>query len=252
MKTIVISLVLLVANTITIFAQTTKDPYVFKVGEKYNLFGDNINIRQEPNTTSDIVVVLPITSKVEILEKTNLTLQINGAEWSFYKVQSNSVIGYVPGGLLVPNERFEFVNKDYKIFSEICGQYEPHKKSHSLILKKRIDESEEHTKRIIYFESGTIIREDDNGSDTYFSMESKYYIPISYYGFDNLSVQVIAQSDIMLEFLKENEDFINSKKDGMKEGRIEREGPFGSAGADCYIEIKGDYIIFGYSRNFEI
>ena len=258
MKTKIILFVFIVINTMSLSAQAIKDPYVFKAGEEYNLFGDNINIREEPNTTSEIVAVLPITSKVKVLEKTDLTYNINGVDWSFYKIKSDSIVGYVTGGFLAINEVFSFQNKGLKLSVSKCGTSsytyisEVYKQGENEYDGKTI------TKIITYpTNEGLIYRSDRENTEIRYNNSEKYYILISlvgtYIGGDIVNgLELEARSLIMIKFLKNNEHFISKKIIGRKEGYIEEDGVFNKINVPCFIERTDDTIIFGFEYSMEI
>lgn len=59
------------------------------------LFGNNVRIRNEPSTTSSELTKLPINSKITILEKTELTYNINGFNANWVKISYNGLEGYI-------------------------------------------------------------------------------------------------------------------------------------------------------------
>lgn len=52
--------------------------YEFKAESTEYLFGDNVKLRVEPTTTSEVIQLLPIASAIKILEKTDITFSFNG------------------------------------------------------------------------------------------------------------------------------------------------------------------------------
>ncbi|CAM1362973.1 SH3 domain-containing protein [Tenacibaculum xiamenense] len=73
----------------------------FSLNDKVVLFGNDVKLRSEPNTTSKTLELLPILSKLTVLEKTTKTFFYNGIENPWYKVKTtNNQEGYVVGGLL--------------------------------------------------------------------------------------------------------------------------------------------------------
>lgn len=71
----------------------------FEIGEKVHLYGNMVNLREEPNTQSNSLDILPLGFEVEIIEKTTDSLEYNGFMSSWYKVKYKDRIGYVLGGL---------------------------------------------------------------------------------------------------------------------------------------------------------
>ncbi|WP_176829729.1 SH3 domain-containing protein [Tenacibaculum sp. MAR_2009_124] len=73
----------------------------FLVNQTVMLFGNDVKLRKEPNTTSKTLQLLPILSKLTVLERTNMTFLYEGIESPWYKVKTtNNEEGYVVGGLL--------------------------------------------------------------------------------------------------------------------------------------------------------
>ncbi len=73
----------------------------FSLNDKVVLFGNDVKLRSEPNTTSKTLELLPILSKLTVLEKTTKIFLYNGIENPWYKVKTtNNQEGYVVGGLL--------------------------------------------------------------------------------------------------------------------------------------------------------
>ena len=100
------------------FSQETKyhSPYVnFISGEYYYLFGNDVKFRSLPDTNSDVIELLNIGTEIQIVEKTNETLNYNGIESPFYKVKYNNKIGYILGGLISLEKRS--VNNSKYVFS---------------------------------------------------------------------------------------------------------------------------------------
>ena len=71
-----------------------------KSGEHYYLHGNDVKFRKLPNTSSEVIDLLKIGSKIEIIEKSKKTLLYNGIESPFYKVKFKNKIGYILGGLI--------------------------------------------------------------------------------------------------------------------------------------------------------
>ncbi|NCN10314.1 MAG: SH3 domain-containing protein [Leptospira sp.] len=74
--------------------------HIKKNQKSYAIFGENVNIRQEPNTTSKVVMKLQPGDLVKILnqDKNLVTIAEDTEYW--YKIEINKKIGYVWGGLL--------------------------------------------------------------------------------------------------------------------------------------------------------
>jgi hypothetical protein len=56
------------------------------------------NIRKEPNRDSDVIAVLSLNDKIEILENTKLKEEINGFLAFWYKIKCGNIVGYTFGG----------------------------------------------------------------------------------------------------------------------------------------------------------
>ncbi len=101
MKKIILILVL----AIPFYLQAQENKYIdintkFVPNEVVYTFGDNVKLRSEPNTNSEIYLEIPIAEKLTILEKTEDKLLYNGIDWNWYKVKYKDRTGYVLGGLL--------------------------------------------------------------------------------------------------------------------------------------------------------
>ena len=77
----------------------------FENGEIAYLFGDNVRLRTEPNSTSETITFLKIGEQIEIIEKTNVKNIFKGIESPWYKVKYGKKIGYILGGLISLTER---------------------------------------------------------------------------------------------------------------------------------------------------
>ncbi|EDP97922.1 SH3 domain-containing protein [Kordia algicida OT-1] len=69
----------------------------FKIGNTYPLFGDNVNLRAAPNTSSKEMTRLRIGFNVTILAKTDIIFENGNHKMPWYKVQYNNLKGYIPG-----------------------------------------------------------------------------------------------------------------------------------------------------------
>jgi len=69
-------------------------------GEQYAMFGDDVKFRASPDVKSEVLELLKIGTKVEVVEKTVETFLYNGIESHFYKVKNNGKTGYILGGLI--------------------------------------------------------------------------------------------------------------------------------------------------------
>ncbi|WP_196888150.1 SH3 domain-containing protein [Aureivirga sp. CE67] len=93
---------------------------VFKKGDEVHLFGDNVKLRQEPNTNCEVVDMLPIGAKVKIIGKTNsfLTLGKEKTPWYYIEIDGNK--GYVAGAFFA-NYTAEYKDNQFYFSSKIHG-----------------------------------------------------------------------------------------------------------------------------------
>lgn len=82
-----------------IFAQEEKEPLfiypTFKVQQNYSLFGDNVKLRKEPNTTSDVITLLRISDQVKLLEITEQLYESSATKTPWCKVDYKGKTGYI-------------------------------------------------------------------------------------------------------------------------------------------------------------
>lgn len=89
-------------------------PYEFYVDQNYYTLCDSVNLREEANISSKSLTQLPIGSKLLILEKTEQLTNLNGAEFFWYKVQTEAKkTGYVWGGKLALQSFRSTKNTDF-------------------------------------------------------------------------------------------------------------------------------------------
>ncbi|RYC51821.1 SH3 domain-containing protein [Flagellimonas olearia] len=72
----------------------------FQPGQQVYVFGNEVQLRTAPDTSSDVLQKLKIGEWVKIIEKTPNSWPYNGFESPFYKVKYNEMTGYILGGLL--------------------------------------------------------------------------------------------------------------------------------------------------------
>ena len=85
------------------FGQDTKylsENYEFKNGEIAYMFGNDVKLRDQPNTESDVLSLLKIGEQIEILEKSNSEMEFDGIESPWYKIKSKNKVGFVLGSLI--------------------------------------------------------------------------------------------------------------------------------------------------------
>jgi hypothetical protein len=100
----------------------------FENGKKYFLFGNDVKFRKLPELASETIDLLKIGTEIEIIEKTESTLNYNGIKSPFYKVKHKNNIGYILGGL-ISLEKKE-INSSKYFFS-----YEKDKETYSILIR---------------------------------------------------------------------------------------------------------------------
>ncbi len=74
--------------------------FEFEEGEFAYMFGNDVKLRDQPNTESNVLTLLKIGDEVEILEVTDYRMEYDGIESPWYKVKAEDKVGYVLGGLI--------------------------------------------------------------------------------------------------------------------------------------------------------
>ena len=102
MKLFKLVLLLFLGGTLYVDAQ---EVYIeplkeFIINQKVYLFGDDVKLRKEPNTNSEVVSLLKIASEVIIVEKSPQKQLYNGYLHNWYKVKYENNEGFILGGLL--------------------------------------------------------------------------------------------------------------------------------------------------------
>ncbi|MEM1340450.1 MAG: SH3 domain-containing protein [Bacteroidota bacterium] len=72
----------------------------FESGEVTYLFGNQVQLREGPTTTSKVLKTLAIGTQLVILEKHENSWRYKGVDSNFYKVGYKGIEGYVLGGLM--------------------------------------------------------------------------------------------------------------------------------------------------------
>lgn len=94
---------LLVLVPLLVFSQVESvitPEMIFNNGDTVFLFGNNVKLRTEPNTSSDVTTLLPINSKITIISKTDISQEFNGMSSFWYEVETETARGYILGGLI--------------------------------------------------------------------------------------------------------------------------------------------------------
>ncbi|MFD2564961.1 SH3 domain-containing protein [Aquimarina rubra] len=81
-------------------AQGYDEQYKFSVGDEVYLFGDNVKLREAPNTDSKTIGLLSIGTKVTVLKVEDDQYEYKGVSGPWYQVSYANQEGYVVGGLL--------------------------------------------------------------------------------------------------------------------------------------------------------
>ncbi|NMH89671.1 SH3 domain-containing protein [Flavivirga algicola] len=96
-------LLLLLLVTKMGFGQDIKylsENYEFKSGDIAFMFGDDVKLREQPNTQSEVLSLLKIGDQIEIIEKSDSHLLFDGIQSPWYKVKHQDKVGFVVGGLI--------------------------------------------------------------------------------------------------------------------------------------------------------
>lgn len=108
-------IIILLFTSSIVFSQETNYHHPdldLKNGEYYYLFGSDVKFRKLPDTDSEVIQLLQIGTKIQIIDKSNETKNYNGIESPFYKVKFNNEVGYILGGL-ISLEKLEKNNSKY-------------------------------------------------------------------------------------------------------------------------------------------
>lgn len=102
MKLLSIRLLIFLSNIISISAQENyiQESSEFSIGDVVYVFGNDVKLREAPNTNAKVISLLKIAEEVVVVEKTNETLSFGGMDWAWYKVKNQHYEGYITGGFL--------------------------------------------------------------------------------------------------------------------------------------------------------
>jgi len=104
-----------------------------KNNQEVYTFGNNVKLRSESNTKSEVLELIKIGEKVLILDGTYNahTYEYNGIDWSWFKVKYKNKTGYVIGGLLSQETQktknytyvtsFSKINETYKLLVRVIS-----------------------------------------------------------------------------------------------------------------------------------
>ena len=79
----------------------------FENGEIAFMFGNDVKLREQPNTESDVLSLLKIGEQIEILEKSNATMEFDGIASPWYKIKTTDKVGFVLGSLISLDRVFD-------------------------------------------------------------------------------------------------------------------------------------------------
>jgi hypothetical protein len=114
------------------FAQPRETAYAdFQHDSTYYLIGDQVNVRLNPDTASEIIIQLPIGEKITITENTMLEYTKNGYTANWYHIRCNyqgkPVDGYIWGGMIASTTVISATDKEllymYSVNKVIEKQY---------------------------------------------------------------------------------------------------------------------------------
>lgn len=99
------------------YAQEKEPTFIyenFTINNTYALFGDNVKLRAEPNTSSEVVTIVRIGEEITILKKTNEFLESATSKSAWYEVKYKNKKGFLAGKFIANthkksgNEHFYF------------------------------------------------------------------------------------------------------------------------------------------------
>ena len=105
------------------FGQESKylsENYEFKSGEIAYMFGNDVKLREQLNTESNVLSLLKIGDRVEIVEKSDRKMEFDGIESPWYKVKVGDNIGFTLGSL-ISLDKATFENLTYLISLKKVG-----------------------------------------------------------------------------------------------------------------------------------
>jgi hypothetical protein len=93
----ILALIIVFCTNISVAQETTyySSYNDLKSGSKAHIFGTQIKLRSESNTSSEVVITLDIGTPITILSKTTDTLTYNGILSHWYKIETASNTGFV-------------------------------------------------------------------------------------------------------------------------------------------------------------
>jgi len=111
-----IILIYLLTSLNICFSQTNYHSFI--ENQEVYLYGNNVKLRELPNTNSKIIKLLPVGAKIKIKKITDKKYDYNGIISPWYLVQSDDIEGYIVGGLisLEKHKSFYYENAFY-VFS---------------------------------------------------------------------------------------------------------------------------------------
>lgn len=112
--------ILIIGSVSPIFSQNHWDDYIAEknIGNTYQVFGDNVNLRDSSNLNGKVIKKLSLGNQIKILTKTNQILEQNSVKEHWYKVQAGDETGYLWGGLIAD---YTFPLEDLTILCKNLG-----------------------------------------------------------------------------------------------------------------------------------
>jgi len=100
-KTLIIFIILISVSNFSILAQIHNYSDLKK--GVHVIFNDTVLMRNAPNTEGKVLYKLPITTKIEVIEKTTNLMKFDNYNDYWYKVKYINTEGYIWGGLIADN-----------------------------------------------------------------------------------------------------------------------------------------------------
>lgn len=113
MKLVTTLFILFAFNTIA-FCDEEAEPFEFYSDQIVYLLGDSVNVRKEASMDSKSVTKLPIGTRLRIIKKSDVQMNLNGFTMSWYLVEIKPrQQGYIWGGKFAWNSSRSSKNTDY-------------------------------------------------------------------------------------------------------------------------------------------
>ncbi len=133
MKLLLIIIILISTDGFGQEAKYLSENFEFNDGDIAYMFGNDVKLRDQPNTESEVLSILKIGEKIKILEKSDTKMDFEGILSPWYKIKSKDKVGFVLGSL-ISLDRATFENSVYLISLK--------RDNSKLFLKTRVLENE--------------------------------------------------------------------------------------------------------------